>query len=74
MFMGALAFRLNGHYEAENANAAKKALADHIWTVCHNRDPFIHYPRPTQYLMNWIHRPGASGNKKKPFQNEPFEE
>lgn len=74
MFMGALAYRLNRHYEAKDANSAKKTLTEHIWKVCNNRDPFVHYPRGTKYFMNWIHRPGASGNKKKPFQNEPFEE
>ena len=30
IFIGALAYRLNGHYEKPSANAAKKALSDYI--------------------------------------------
>ena len=33
LFIGALAYRLNGRYDAPDANAAKKKFCDHIWPL-----------------------------------------
>lgn len=45
IFIGALAYRLNGHYDRPEANAAKKELSDYIFARSKITDPF----KPTRY-------------------------
>lgn len=40
IFIGALAYRLNGHYDRPEANAAKKELCDYIFARSKITDPF----------------------------------
>lgn len=74
IFIGALGYKLNRHYEKAEANSPKKELCDYIWEKLKLGDPFKIEPRPHKYFFNWMHRPGIEGYKRKPFQNEPVEE
>jgi hypothetical protein len=69
IFMGALAFRLNRHYERPDANAGKKALCDYIWQLCKLEDPFVtsHFQRPR--FMTWLHRPQTETSPHSGPQN-----
>ncbi|MBI3698884.1 MAG: DUF3800 domain-containing protein [Afipia sp.] len=74
IFIGALHYKLNGHYDAPNASAAKKELHDYIWKTLDLRDPLIVLPRRTKRLMDWMHRPGPKDYKTHPFQNDAYED
>jgi hypothetical protein len=56
IFIGALAYKLNGHYEAPNANFTKKGLCDKIlkWAKIGNvfQNTPIYLPRLTLYHRN----------------------
>lgn len=74
IFIGALGFKLNRHYEKATAHSPKKELCDYIWQKFKLVDPFLVRPRPDKYFFNWMHRPGIEGYKTKPFSNEPIRE
>jgi hypothetical protein len=74
IFIGALGFKLNRHYDTANPTSPKKQLCDYIWQKLKLGDPFKIEPRPHKYFFNWMHRPGIEGYKTKFYQNEPFEE
>jgi hypothetical protein len=44
IFIGALAYRLNGHYEKPEANPAKKALSDYILGRAKITNPLVNSP------------------------------
>lgn len=44
IFIGALAYRLNGHYDKPEASAAKKELSDYILKRCKISNPFATTP------------------------------
>jgi hypothetical protein len=58
IFIGALAYRLNGHYDQSNANSAKKELSDYILGRAKVIDPF---DRSAYYLRRFciVHRDGS---------------
>lgn len=63
IFIGAIAYKLNGHYSQPNANSAKKELCDHIFKWAHIKNPFI----ATDYWrkrLTIVHRDGTPGFKK----------
>lgn len=74
LFMGALAYQLNGHFNKSDASEAKKELCKYIWKIFSLHPTSYVNPHRTKYFMNWIHRPGPKDHKKKPFQNEPLED
>jgi hypothetical protein len=55
VLLGALTFRLNGHYDAWNASPAKRALCDHILARAHIRDVFRDTPRRGRFTI-WHRR------------------
>jgi hypothetical protein len=57
IFIGALAYRLNGHYDQPGANPAKKELSDYILGRAKVTDPF---DRSAYYLRRFciVHRDG----------------
>jgi hypothetical protein len=60
IFIGALAYRLNRHYEALDANPAKVELCDYIWKVCKAEDPFNTTSKWRRYIFDWMIRPKPS--------------
>jgi hypothetical protein len=56
IFMGALAYRLNGHYD-QPGGAPKKALCDYIWELCDLPPPHERKSTYFKRLMTWFHRP-----------------
>jgi hypothetical protein len=58
IFIGALAYRLNGHYDKPEANLAKKSLSDHILGRVQMTNPFV---RSAYYKRRFtvIHREGT---------------
>jgi hypothetical protein len=58
IFIGALAYRLNGHYDKPEANLAKKSLSDHILGRVQMTNPFV---RSAYYKRRFtvIHRDGT---------------
>lgn len=69
IFIGALAFRLNRHYEKPDANTAKKGLADYIWELLKLPDPFKTTPYQQKRLMTWLHRPEQPSSPRSGPQN-----
>jgi hypothetical protein len=65
ILIGALAYRLNGHYEAPHANRAKIALCDHIWRLCKLGDPFNTSPFHRRPFISWLHRPAPPNPPKR---------
>ncbi|MBZ0148218.1 MAG: DUF3800 domain-containing protein [Pseudorhodoplanes sp.] len=64
IFIGALAFKLNGHYDEPNANAGRKELCDYILTRAKIPNPF----ERTLYFrrrLSIVHRDGL------PYQQPP---
>jgi hypothetical protein len=58
ILIGALAYKLNGHYDKQGANQAKKALHDWIWGKWRLPDPFISTSfAERRHFMTWLHRP-----------------
>jgi hypothetical protein len=57
IFAGALAYRLNRHYDAADANSGKVQLCDYIWEACKAEDPFNTTSKWRRYIFDWMHRP-----------------
>jgi hypothetical protein len=70
VFIGALAYRLNRHYEQLGANPAKKELCDYIWQLCKLGDPFNNSPFQQKRFMTWMHRPEPPNAPKSGPQNK----
>jgi hypothetical protein len=64
IFIGALAYRLNGHYEQPEANPAKKQLSDYILSRAKITNPF---ERSAYYRRRFtiVHRDGAPFVRKR---------
>lgn len=72
IFIGALAYRLNGHYDAPNANAAKKELCDYIWATCKLPTHLESTPYRPKLFMSWMHRPKREGGlRRRPHNYDP---
>jgi predicted transport protein len=69
ILIGALAFRLNRHYDAPKANPAKKNLCDYIWELFKLPDPFNTSPYQQKRFMTWVHRPMPADSPKSGPQN-----
>jgi hypothetical protein len=69
ILIGALAFRLNRHYDAPKANPAKKNLCDYIWEFFKLPDPFNTSPYQQKRFMKWVHRPMPADSPKSGPQN-----
>jgi hypothetical protein len=64
IFIGALAYRLNRHYDKPDANPAKKALCDYIFNEMKITNPFV----KTDYYrkrLTIVHRDGTRWVKRK---------
>jgi hypothetical protein len=65
LFIGALAYKLNGHYEKPDANRGKQQLCDYILNETSKiKDPFVntvYYKR----LLSIVHRPKTSSAEIK---------
>ncbi len=57
IFIGALAYKLNGHYDKPEANPAKKVLCDYILGRAKITNPFVNTPYYRRRFMV-VHRPG----------------
>jgi hypothetical protein len=57
IFIGALAYRLNGHYDNPKANAAKKELSDYIIKLAKMKNPFKTTPIWHPHRFSVVHRP-----------------
>ncbi len=64
ILIGALAYRLNRHYEKPDANRAKKELCDHIWKLFKLGDPFNTSHFQQKRFMTWMHRPEPPNSPK----------
>ena len=64
IMIGALAYRLNGHYDKPDANAGKKSLADYIFRRAEIADPF---KSPPYYLrrLAFVHRGSEAAKGKR---------
>lgn len=65
ILIGSIAYKLNGHYDATDANPAKKELCDHIFKKAHIRNPFVN----TDFFRKALtiaHRDDKPGYKKPP--------
>ena len=64
ILIGALAYRLNGHYEKPDAKAAKKALYDYILKLFRLESPFntSHFQRKRFIMV--VHRPQPPDSPK----------
>jgi hypothetical protein len=64
ILIGAIAYRLNGHYQQPNANPAKKELCDHILRWAKIANPAVTTPwyRPR---LTILHRDGTPRMKRK---------
>jgi hypothetical protein len=69
ILIGALAYRLNGHYAAPKGNRAKKALCDYIWQRYKLPDPFKTSPFQQRRFFTWLHRPEPPGTLRSGPQN-----
>ena len=58
IFIGALAYRLNGHYDKADANPAKKKLCDHILGRAKITNPFVNTPYYRRRFIV-VHRPAT---------------
>lgn len=75
IFIGAMAYKLNRHYEKLDANPAKKELCDHIWSLCkiEKDNPFVTLPYQTKRFMTWLHRPQAGQFVPREWSKVPSE-
>jgi hypothetical protein len=64
ILIGAIAFRLNGHYHKPEAKKAKKELCDYILTRARIKDPHITTPFYLKRLTI-LHRDGLPRGKRK---------
>jgi hypothetical protein len=67
LLIGAVAFRLNRHFDAEGANADKKQLCEYILRKGSAWDHFgDHTFRPTKTgrFQIWVRRPGEAARSK----------
>jgi hypothetical protein len=64
IFIGALAYKLNGHYDKPDANRAKKALCDYILRRANIKNPFQKTPYH-QHRLSLMHRDGTKYVKKR---------
>ncbi len=64
ILIGAIAYRLNGHYQKSDANPAKKELCEHILQRAKITDPTVNTPwfRPR---LTILHRDGTPRTKRK---------
>jgi hypothetical protein len=64
ILIGAIAYRLNGHYQKTDANPAKKKLCEYILRRAKIADPAINTPwyRPR---LTILHRDGTPRTKRK---------
>ena len=70
ILIGSIAYKLNGHYDAPDANPAKKTLCDHIFERAHIKNPFV----PTDYwrkALSITHRDNVPGYKRAPRPTSP---
>jgi hypothetical protein len=58
LFIGALAYKLNGHYEKPNANPGKKRLCDYILNRAKITNPFVNTPYYRR-RFSIVHRPAT---------------
>jgi hypothetical protein len=58
LFIGALAYRLNGHYNKPNANAGKKQLCDFILNRAKITNPLVNTPYYRR-RFSIVHRPAT---------------
>jgi hypothetical protein len=64
IFIGALAYRLNGHYDKPNAKAAKRELCDYILRLCKIYDVFNTTRLYTRDFVGIIHRPQPANSPR----------
>jgi Protein of unknown function (DUF3800) len=64
ILIGAIAFRLNGHYDKPEAKRAKKELSDYVCKWAKIRDPFVNTPF-YQKRLTILHRDGLFRAKRK---------
>jgi hypothetical protein len=64
IFIGAIAYRLNGHYDRPEANKAKRELSDYILGRF-KLDPFITTPLYRPRRLTIFHRPDRRDQKKR---------
>ena len=64
IFIGALAYRLNGHYDKPNAKAAKRELCDYIFKLCRIYNVFHTTRLYTREFLAIIHRPPATDSPR----------
>ena len=63
IFIGALAYRLNGHYDKPNASPAKKELCDYILRMATITNPFERTPYHRRRFAV-LHRDGSKFAKR----------
>lgn len=64
LFIGAVAYKLNGHYGNADANPGKKRLCDFILSKMKITDPFVNTPYYRRRL-SIVHRPATSAAEIK---------
>lgn len=64
IFIGAIGFQLNGHYQKPNAKEAKRELSDYIFKWAKISDPFQNTPY-YQKRLTILHRDGSPIAKRK---------
>ncbi len=64
ILIGAIAYRLNGHYEQPDANPAKKELCDHIMRWAKITDPKV-TTSWNRSRLSILHRDGSPRTKRK---------
>ena len=70
IFAGALANRINGHYDAPGAKAAKRTLSDYVLKLCKVLDPYRTTAfQAKQIFMTILHRPEQGDAPKSGPQN-----
>ena len=65
IFIGGLAYRLNGHYDKPEANAAKRELCDYIFRLCKIWDVFNTSPLVSRPFVAIIHRPQSPNSPRR---------
>lgn len=64
VLIGAIAYRLNGHYESRDANPAKRKLCDHVLNWAKIKDPSVN----TEWFrkrLTILHRDGTERKTRK---------
>jgi hypothetical protein len=64
ILIGAIAYRLNGHYQNPDANRAKKELCEYILTRAKIADPTVNTPW-NRSRLSILHRDGSLRTKRK---------